>query len=437
MKSLPQVVILGFPNVGKSTLFNRLLGRKASLVHTLPGMTRDAVSTLGELDGKKFILTDTGGLSDASEAPLAEAISEKAWGAARKADILLLVLDGKRELLPAEEELYASLRKLGKPIIIVLNKIDSGVQESRLGEWYNRLRTESILAVSAEHKMNLEELERELAGLLPSAAAGAEGLLPLRLGIIGRINVGKSSLINRLCGESRLIVSSAPGTTRDSTDTFVVRNKKLFCLVDTAGIRRLSRTRDKREKAGIVRAKKDIDRTDVLCQVLDAGEFPTRQDVAIAHLAASSGKPFLLALNKWDLIPRGESPRVVSAAVFRAMPFVRYAPLLFVSALTGKGVVKILDQAEVVYERGSRKVDTPRLNEFLAWINATRPPLTKTKRRLKIKYMTQKGVRPPTFILFTHTPAALLPAYEKFFLQALRERFDLRGTPLRVVLRKS
>ncbi len=437
MKSLPQVVILGFPNVGKSTLFNRLLGRKVSLVHTLPGMTRDAVSTLGELDGKKFILTDTGGLFDASEAPLAEAISEKAWGSARKADILLLVLDGKRDLSAAEEELYAALRKLGKPIIVVLNKIDSEVQESRLGEWYNRLRTESILAVSAEHKMNLEELERELAGLLPSAAFEKEGLQPLRLGIIGRINVGKSSLINRLCGESRLIVSSAPGTTRDSTDTFVVRNKKLYCLVDTAGIRRLIRTQDKREKAGIVRAKKDIDRADVLCQVIDAGEFPTRQDVAIAHLAASSGKPLLLALNKWDLIPQGESPRVIKAAVFRAMPFVSYAPLLFVSALTGKGVVKILDQAEVVYERGSRKVETPRLNEFLAWINSTRPPLTKTKRRLKIKYMTQKGIRPPTFILFTHTPAALLPAYEKFFLQALRDRFDLWGTPLRLVLRKS
>jgi GTP-binding protein len=437
MKSLPQVVILGFPNVGKSTLFNRLLGRRVSLVHTLSGMTRDAVSAIGELEGKKFILTDTGGLFDRSEAPLADEIAEKAWGAARKADLLLLVLDGKRELSPAEEELHASLRKLGKRIIIVLNKVDSEVQESRLGDWQNRLRTENLLAVSAEHRRNLEDLEIELAGLIPSAGGGASDLRALRVGIIGRINVGKSSLINRLCGESRLIVSSAPGTTRDSTDTFVVRNNKLFCLVDTAGIRRLGRTRDNKEKAGIIRAKKDIDRSDVLCQVLDAGEFPTHQDIAIAHLAAASGKPLLLALNKWDLIPRGESPRVIETSVFRGMPFVGYAPLLFVSALTGKGIVKILDQAEVVYERASRRVETPRLNEFLAWINATHPPLTKTKRRLKIKYMTQKGIRPPTFVLFTHTPVALLPAYEKFFLQALRERFDLKGTPLRLKLRKS
>jgi GTP-binding protein len=159
--------------------------------------------------------------------------------------------------------------------------------------------------------------------------------------------------------------------------------------------------------------------------------------MAIAHLASESGKPLILALNKWDLIPKGESPEVIKRSVFRAMPFVSYAPLVFVSALTGKGIVKILDQAEEVYERGSRRVETPRLNEFLAWINATRPPLTKTKRRLKVKYMTQKGIRPPTFVLFTHRPAALLPAYEKYFVQALRERFGLRSTPLRLVLRKS
>ena len=437
MKSLPQVAIVGFPNVGKSTLFNRLLGRKESLVHSLPGMTRDAVSALGEIRGKRLILTDTGGLGDPSEAPLAAAVSEKAWAAVRKADVLLLVLDGKRDLAPAEEELFSSLRKLGKPLVVVLNKIDSSVQESRLGDYFNRLRTDAIVPVAAENKRNLDELEETLAALLPGSPADGDSLRPLRIAVIGRINVGKSSLINRLCGEERLIVSPVPGTTRDSTDTYVVRNKKIFCLVDTAGVRRLSRTRDSREKAGIIRAKKDILRADVLCQVIDAGEFPTRQDMTIAHLAFESGKPLVLALNKWDLIPKGESPQVIKSSLFRGMPFVSYAPLVFVSALTGKGVVKILEKAEEVYESGSREVATPRLNEFLAWINAARPPLTKTKRRLKIKYMTQKGVRPPTFILFTHSPAALLPAYEKYFLQALRERFGLWGTPLRLVMRKS
>jgi GTP-binding protein len=351
MKSLPRVAIVGFPNVGKSTLFNRLLGRKEALVHSLPGMTRDAVSALGELRGKRYILTDTGGLYDPSEAPLSEAVAQKAWGAARKADVVLLVLDSKRDLAPAEEELFFLLRKLGRPVVVVLNKVDSELQESRLGDYFNRLKTEAIVAVAAENRRNLDELEEALAALLPAAPPELESLRPLRVAIIGRINVGKSSLINRLSGEERLIVSSAPGTTRDSTDTYVVRNKKVFCLVDTAGVRRLSRTRDEREKAGIIRAKKDIGRADVLCQVLDAGEFPTRQDMTIAHLAFESGKPLVLALNKWDLIQKGESPEVIKRSVFRAMPFVSYAPLIFVSALTGKGVVRILDQAEEVYER--------------------------------------------------------------------------------------
>jgi len=400
-------------------------------------MTRDTVSGLAELRGKRLILTDTGGVYDPSGAPLAAAVAEKSWGAARRADVILLVLDGKRELAPAEEELSLSLRKLGKPVILVLNKVDSDSQESRLGDYYNRLKTETIVAVAAEHKRNLDELEEKLAAVLPEVSAGKEDQRALRVAIIGRINVGKSSLVNRLCGEDRLLVSRVPGTTRDSTDTFVIRDKKLFCLVDTAGVRRLSRTRDEREKAGIIRARKDINRADVLCQVLDAGEFPTRQDIAIAHLAYESGKPLLLALNKWDLIPKGESPQVIKASVFRGMPFVSYAPLIFVSARTGKGAVKILDLAEELYERSSQKVDTPRLNEFLAWINTNRPPLTKTKRRLKIKYMTQRGIRPPTFWLFARNPSALLPAYEKYFLQALRERFGLWGTPLRLVMRKS
>jgi GTP-binding protein len=437
MKNMPQVVIVGFPNVGKSTLFNRLLRKKRSLVHSLPGMTRDAVSAVGSLEGKKFILTDTGGLDDSPEVPLASAVKKKAWAAAQKADVLLLVLDGKRELLPGEEELLRSLRKLGKPILIVLNKIDSAGQEGRTGDFFNRLKAGNILAVSAEHKRDLDLLEENIARLLPGTPSDEEGLGTLRVAIIGRINVGKSSLINRLCGEERLIVSSSPGTTRDSTDTLIVRNKKVYGLVDMAGIRKLSRTRDKREKAGIIKAKKEIARADVLCLVMDAREFPTRQDIGLAHLAYESGKPLLLALNKWDLVPKGEFHQKLKEIIYRRMPFVSYAPLLFVSALTGKGVSKILDLAEEAYRRSSLRVETSRLNEFLAWVNAAHPPVTKTKRALKIKYMTQKDVRPPTFILFAHNPASFLPAYEKFFLGLLRKKFGLWGTPLRLMMRKS
>jgi GTP-binding protein len=437
MKNLPQVVIVGFPNVGKSTLFNRLLRRKKSLVHSLSGMTRDPVSALAALDGKKFILTDSGGLDESNGTPLAPAVSERAWRAARRADVLLLVLDGKRDLSSAEEGLWLALRRLGKPVLPVLNKIDSEVQESRVGEFYNRLRTEMIYAVSAEHRRNLDELERALAEVLPASAVEAEEAGPLKVAIIGRINVGKSSLINRLCGEDRLIVSRLPGTTRDSTDTYIVRNRKPYALVDTAGIRKLSRTRDEREQAGIIRARKDIARADVLCLVMDAQEFPTRQDIAIAQLARESGKPLVLALNKWDLIPRDIPPDNLKEVIFRRMPFAAYAPLLFVSALTGKGVVKILDLADEVYERSSLRVETSRLNDFLAWISAARPPLSRGNRRIKIKYMTQKAGRPPTFLLFTRTPAGLLPSYEKFFQQALREKFGFWGSPIRLLMRKS
>jgi GTP-binding protein len=383
------------------------------------------------------MLMDTGGLDDSSRVPLASAVKEKAWAAAQKADVLLLVLDGRRELVPGEEELLHSLRKLGKPVLVVLNKIDSAAQEGRIGDFFNRLKSADILAVSAEHKRDLDLLEERLARLLPGILTEEQDLKPLNVAIIGRINVGKSSLINRLCGEERLIVTSSPGTTRDSTDTLIVRNKKVYCLVDTAGIRKLSRTKDEREKAGIIKAKKDIARADVLCLVLDAQEFPTRQDIAIAHLAYDSGKPLLLALNKSDLVPQGELHRKLKEIIYRRMPFVSYAPLLFVSALTGKGVSRILDLAEEAYRRSFLRVETRRLNEFLAWVNAAYPPITKTRRRIKIKYMTQKGVQPPTFILFAHNPTAFLPAYEKFFLQQLREKFGLWGTPLRLVMRKS
>ena len=437
MKRLPQAVIVGFPNVGKSTLFNRLLRRKKSLVHSLPGMTRDAVSAVCFLGGKTFILTDTGGLADSSAEPLASAVMDKAWVSTKKADVILFVLDGRRELLPAEEELFVQLKKIGQPLVTVLNKIDSEAQEAISGDFYNRLKVESILTVSAEHRRNLDALEEELARVLPGAPAEKELVSPLRLAIIGRINVGKSSLINWLCGEERLITNSAPGTTRDSTDTLVIRGKKNFCLVDTAGIRKLGRTRDEREKASILKTKKNIARADVLCEVLDAREFPTRQDLAIAHLAKKSGKPLILAINKWDLVPAGEAADGSREAISRRMSFVDYAPVLAVSALTGKRVVKILDLAEEVFVSASRRVDTSRLNDFLVWINATHPPLTKSRRSLKIKYMTQQEVRPPTFLLFVHRPAALLPAYEKFFLQLLRERFGFRGTPLRLRMRKS
>jgi len=437
MKRLAKVAILGFPNVGKSTLFNRLLKEKKSLVHSLPGMTRDQVSALCSLKEKKFILVDTGGFFDFQEDPLSAQIRDKAREAAENSDILLFVLDGKRDLLPAEEELYFSLKKLNKPIFVVVNKIDSPSEEAKLGDYY-RLGEEKVFAVSAEHKRKLEYLESSLITALPPLVPEKKETKPLKIAIVGHINVGKSSIVNRLCGEERLIVSEIPGTTRDSTDTLILRNKKAFCLVDTAGIRKLSRTRDKREKASIIKAKKDITRADVICLILDAQEFPTRQDSAIAHLSHKSGKPLLIALNKWDLIQKDtKTSEDFKEKVYERLDFVNYAPLLFISALSGKRVIKILDIAEQVYANGDKQIATSRLNSFLSWINENHPPLSKNKRRAKIKYMTQKGILPPTFILFTHSRISLAPAYERFLIHLLREKFGFWGTPIRLFLRKS
>jgi GTP-binding protein len=437
MKKLTKVVVVGFPNVGKSTLFNRLLREKKSLVHSLPGMTRDQVSALCRLKGRKFVLVDTGGFFDFEEDPLSSQIKKKAREAAENSDILIFVLDGKRELLPAEEELYFSLKKLNRPIFVVVNKIDSPSEEAKLGDYY-RLGEEKVLAVSAEHKRNLEHLESSLITALPALVPDEEETKALKIAIIGRINVGKSSIVNRLCGEEKLIVSEIPGTTRDSIDTLILREKKAFCLVDTAGIRKLSRTRDKREKASIIKAKKDITRADVICMIMDAQEFPTRQDSAVAHLSQMSGKPMLIALNKWDLIQKNtDTSKDFKLKVYDKLDFVNYAPLLFVSAISGKRVIRILDIAEQVYVNGHKKIETSRLNNYLSWINENHPPLSKNKRRMKIKYMTQKGILPPTFFLFTHSRVPLAPAYERFFKRQLREKFDFWGTPIRLFLRKS
>jgi GTP-binding protein len=437
MKKVTKVAVVGFPNVGKSTLFNRLLRTKKSLVHSLPGMTRDQVAAECILKDKRFILVDTGGFFDFKKDPLSAQVKEKAWEASRDADILLFILDGKRELLPAEEDLYLAIKKLDKPVLVVVNKIDSPSEEEKIGDFF-RLGEGQVYPVSAEHKRNIEYLEEGLYDLLPESHQDEKEAGALKIAIIGRINVGKSSIVNRLCGHEKLIVSEIPGTTRDSTDTLISRNKKTFCLVDMAGIRRLSRTKDKREKAGILRAKKDIRRADVLCLVLDAQEFPTRQDTAIAHLAEESGKPLIIALNKWDLVKKdSKSSEEFKANVYDKLDFVSYAPLIFVSALTGQRVVKILDLADEIYASASKRIPTSQLNDFLAWVHAKHPPISRKKMKIKIKYMVQKKSLPPTFFLFTHSKSPLAPAYRKFLKRLIRDQFDLVGSPVRLYLKRN
>ncbi len=438
MTKLPRVVIVGLPNVGKSTLFNRLLGQRKALVHSDPGMTRDSQAAECVLGDRRFILVDTGGLFGVADEPLSDKVRAKALEEAAAADLVLFVLDGMRDIASAETDLYVQLKRRGLPILLVVNKFDSPAKEESMTAEYFRLGDKSVLFVSAEHKINIELLEEAIVAALPAATAVPESGRPLRIAIVGRTNVGKSSLVNRLAGEERLIVSEIPGTTRDSTDTLLVRDGKPFCLVDTAGIRRMAAAEDGREKAGVVRAKANIRQADVVCLILDVAEFPTRQDARIAQLALESGRPLVIALNKWDLVDRDTvRPEAVRERVFRKLGFVSYAPLLFVSARTGQRVVKILDTAEQLHKAATTRVETSKLNEFLAKTTETHPPRLKNGARAKLRYITQKGVSPPSFILFLGSRGPLSPTYEKYFLESLREEFGFHGSPLRLIVRTS
>ncbi len=438
MTKLPRVVIVGLPNVGKSTLFNRILGRRRALVHSDPGMTRDSFATECVLGDRRFTLVDTGGLFGVADEPLSDKVREKALAEAAAADLVLFVLDGKRDIAAPEEELYFQLKRRGLPILLVVNKFDSPVKAESMTADYYRLGEKDIHFVSAEHSINIGALEEAIVAALPPGGPVAAAEEPLRIAIVGRTNVGKSSIVNRLAGAERLIVSEIPGTTRDSTDTLLVRDGKPFCLVDTAGIRRMASTEDSREKAGIIRAKANIRQADVVCLVLDVQEFPTRQDARIAQLALESGRPLVIALNKWDLVDKDAvRPDAVRERVFRKLGFVAYAPLIFISARTGQRIVKLLDTAEQVHKGATTRVETSKLNAFLARTTEAHPPRLKNGARAKLRYMTQKGVSPPTFILFLGSRGPLSPTYEKHFIESLRQEFGFDGSPIRLIVRTS
>ena len=428
MPLLPKVVILGRPNVGKSTLFNRLCGRRRALVSREPGMTRDRLYGTVEWGGKRFEVVDTGGLLPGEEDLIATEIFRHAQMALKEASQLLLVVDGSQGLLPMDEELARLLRHKGRPLALVVNKVDSPSHYGRAAP-FQRLGIPDSFAISAEHGLGVDELLDHLTrDLAVSAEASAPGMTQVAL--IGHPNVGKSTLLNKLLVEERSIVSPVPGTTRDAVDAEFNYGSHKFCLIDTAGIRRKCRTNLLAEKLSVMMARKHLERSDLALLLLDATEGITALDSRIGGYAHESGRSVILVVNKWDAVQKGSSTTQEFTRYARArLKFLDYAPLIFVSALTGQRLGKLAALMVEVARVRRQCVSTAALDEFVkqvSWDRSSSP----WRKKMHVYRMSQAGMAPPRFVLYTGHGGKLHFSFERFVQNCLRERFGFLGTPI-------
>jgi len=431
------VAIVGRPNVGKSTLFNRLIGERRSIVGDEPGITRDRIYGHVEWAGTKFSLIDTGGIVPDDDAVIPANIFKQAGMAIDEARVLIWVVDARTGITQLDEELAALLRTTGKQVLVAANKTDSASLESESTEFY-RFGFEDVFPISAEQGIGVGELLDNVTELLKTGEQRHDlseetPERELRLAIVGRPNVGKSSLLNRILGEDRVIVSPVAGTTRDAIDTVLQTPERKFRLIDTAGIRRKRKTDEMAEKLSVIMARKSLERADVAIVLVDAVEGVTALDATIAGYAVDAGCSIIIAVNKWDILKDKETN---TASEFERdlrekLKFLEWAPVITISALTGQRVEKILSLVTRADEARARRVSTSQLNDFFE--KAIAQPRAGTSR-LKIQYLTQAGVRPPTFVVFTSGgKPGLHFSYERYLLNRLREEFDFFATPLRIV----
>ncbi len=444
---LPRVAICGRPNVGKSTLFNRLTRSRAALVHDLPGMTRDR--SLGrvqcppteDLPEEVFELVDTGGLDFEGDDVITQGITRLALEALKDAHLILFMVDAHDGWNPVDAQIAERLRPLGKPVILVINKID-GVKGGAPDGAFYEMGFESIHVLSANHGDGVAELLMEVRARLPfhrtpEEAGQHDPSEELRFAFIGRPNVGKSSLTNRLLGYERSLVSEVAGTTRDTVDTVFHQNGRIYRLIDTAGIRRKGKTTEGAEKLSILKAKQAMARADVSLLVLDAVEGVTHQDAVVAGYAEEAGAAVVLVVNKWDLVPKDTwTAQAFEAKLRYDLGFLKHAPLIFVSALTGQRVSKLFTLIHQVAEAHARRIPTGRLNQFLREAVAAMAPHATEGKTPKLYYMTQVGVRPPTFVIKANTDQGLHFSYLRYLENRLREQFGFVGTPIRISVQK-
>jgi GTPase len=440
-RKLPILAIVGRPNVGKSTLFNRLVGERKAIVHDLPGITRDRNYGPAEWSGKKFLLIDTGGLDSEAEEGLEERVQEQSRTAISEADVILFLLDGKGGLNPIDRQAIKQLRKASKPVFFAVNKLDTLKKQDNLYEFYS-LGLDRLYPLSAEHGVGLSDIMSEIVSLFSDESEADDRVEqekledPLCIAIIGRPNVGKSTLTNRLLGFERSVVDAKPGTTRDALDAPFELNGLPCILVDTAGMRRKARIDDRVERFSVQRALRVVDRGDLVIHVIDAAEGVTDQDAQILAYAFQRGKALLLVINKWDLPAKDDKDvEAYREEVYYNLSFLEHVPVAFVSAATGFGVRKMLDTAGRLLKAYQRKISTSALNQALQVIVKAHPAPLNQGRPVKFYYGTQTGTRPPTFTLFVNTPSAVSDGYRRYLIHQMRDSLGLEHTPIKLFLR--
>lgn len=433
--SKPIVAIVGRPNVGKSTLFNRITGGRVAIVEDIPGVTRDRLYRDAEWRGRHFTLVDTGGIASRQDDPLVARVRSQAEQALKEADVIIFLVDSRTGITADDEEIAGLLRRSGRPVILVTNKVEDFTDPSVTNEFY-RLGLGDPLPISAAHGLNTGDLLDRVVELLPVSSVSEAGDA-LKVAVVGRPNVGKSSLVNRLLGEERVIVSDLPGTTRDAIDTYIRRGEREYILIDTAGMRRKSRITIPTERYSVLRALRAVERADIVLVILDATEGVTEQDKKIAGYGHEKGKGAIIIINKWDLVPKDERTMDhFREAVRQELSFMPYAPVLFISALTGQRVDRVLTTLDAVGEAASKRVATGILNNVVREAVLLTPPPSVRGREIKIYYATQVKVKPPTFVFFTNRPEEVHFSYQRYLENQLRQAFGFEGTPIRLIFRR-
>ena len=448
-RPLATVALVGRPNVGKSTLFNRLTGTRRAIVTAIPGTTRDVITQPVEWQGAEFEVTDTGGMFGASEDPLHALVLERGHRAIADADVLVFVVDGREGVVPGDLEIARVLHAAGKPVLLAVNKTDDRRARAGVLE-FHQLGIEPIVEIAAEHGDGVGDLLDAIVERLPhrrpqpAAADGdkapaAQDDREVAIAIIGRPNAGKSSLVNRLLREERMIVSEMPGTTRDAVDAVLRWHGRRFRLVDTAGIRRPGRVArgGQVESVSVLLAQRSIEAADIVVLVVDASAGATDQDAAIAGAADRAGRGVVIAANKWDLMKdRGpDYSKVFDAELRRQLKFLDYAPVLHLSALTGERAPKLLEAVDRVAAMRQKRIKTPELNRLVERISREHPPASPGRRHVRILYATQTGVAPPTFVFFTNVATSFHFSYSRYLENRIREAFGFEGTPIRMHVR--